>query len=220
MVYVTGDMHGDYSRFNNPALRQLKKEDILIVCGDFGFLWDGSDKKVRYNICFVDGTHENFDILNSFPVTQWNGGKVHKIADNIYHLMRGQIFRIDNMLYFTMGGGESPDIDIRFEENAWSKDEMPTGDEIIEGANNLEKLDCKIDFIITHEPPVKVKSFLKLRDGETAPVNGVNTYFEELSNVCTYRRWFFGSMHLDKYISSSLVAVYREIISAVTGEIL
>ena len=73
-----------------------------------------------------------------------------------------------------------------------------------------------------HHPrtPVKVKSFLKLRDGETAPVNGVNTYFEELSNVCTYRRWFFGSMHLDKYISSSLVAVYREIISAVTGEIL
>ena len=96
-------MHGDYSRFNNPALRQLKKEDILIVCGDFGFLWDGSSKErkilrklagKKYNICFVDGTHENFDILNSFPVTQWNGGKVHKIADNIYHLMRGQIFRI------------------------------------------------------------------------------------------------------------------------------
>jgi hypothetical protein len=229
MVYVTGDMHGDYARFENPAFKKFTKDDILIVCGDFGFLWDGSKEeqkrlrklaKKKFTICFIDGTHENFEILNSFPEEKWNGGKVHKIADNIYHLMRGQIFRIDNMTYFTMGGGESPDIDIRFEENAWSKDEFPTREEMIEGANNLEKLDCKIDFIITHEPPVKVKSFLQLKDGESATVNGLNTYFEELSGVCTYRRWFFGSMHLDKYISSSLLAVYKDIISAVTGEIM
>lgn len=229
MVYVTGDMHGDYSRFDAPALRQLKKDDVLLVCGDFGFIWDNSREeqkilkklsKKKYNICFIDGTHENFEILNAYPVTTWNGGKVHQIADNIYHLMRGQIFKIDNMTYFTMGGGESPDIDIRFEANAWSKYEFPSRDEMMEAANTLEKCDCKVDFIITHEPPIKVKSFLKLKDGEMVAVNGLNTYFEELSNACTYRRWFFGSMHLDKYISSSLVAVYRDIISAVTGEIL
>ena len=63
-------------------------------------------------------------------------------------------------------------------------------------------------------------AFIKLRDGETAPVNGVNTYFEELSNVCTYRRWFFGSMHLDKFISSSRVAVYQAIINTITGEVI
>ena len=229
MVYVTGDMHGDISRFDEPALRQLKKGDVLVVCGDFGFIWDNSRQeqknlkkiaKKKFTVCFIDGTHENFEKLNSLPETVWQGGKVHKVEDNIYHLMRGQVFKIDNITYFTMGGGESPDIDIRFEENAWSKDEFPTRDEMIEGANKLEALNCKIDYIFTHEPPVKVKSFLCLKDEESAAVNGLNTYLEELSNACTYRRWFFGSMHLDKFISSSMVAVYQSVINTATGEIL
>lgn len=117
MVYVTGDMHGDIARFDSPALKRLKKGDTLIVCGDFGFVWDNSKaeqktlKKLgskKYNICFIDGTHENFELLNAFPVTEWCGGKVHHICGNLYHLMRGQVFRIDNMTFFTMGGGESP----------------------------------------------------------------------------------------------------------------
>lgn len=229
MIFITGDMHGDYSRFENPALKKLKKEDILIVCGDFGFIWDNSKQeqkilaklaKKKYTICFLDGTHENFELLNSYPVDMWHGGKVHRIDSNIYHLMRGQVFKLESLNFFTMGGGESPDIDIRFEENAWSKDEFPSREEMLEGAQNLEKLNCKIDFILTHEPPINVRSFLSLKDAENVPVNGLNTYFEELSNVCSYRRWFFGSMHLDKYISSSLVAVYQNIINAVTGEIL
>ena len=44
MVYVTGDTHGDISFFKDPKLKKLTEEDILIVCGDFGFLWDRSDK--------------------------------------------------------------------------------------------------------------------------------------------------------------------------------
>ena len=47
MVYVTGDTHGDISFFKDPKLKKLTDEDILIVCGDFGFLWDRSDKEKR-----------------------------------------------------------------------------------------------------------------------------------------------------------------------------
>ena len=42
MVYITGDMHGDIKRFDSPAIKKLKKGDTLIVCGDFGFVWDNS----------------------------------------------------------------------------------------------------------------------------------------------------------------------------------
>ena len=85
MVYVTGDMHGDIARFDSPAVKRLKKGDTLIICGDFGFVWDNSKaeqktlKKLgskKYNICFIDGTHENFELLNAYPVTEWCGGKV------------------------------------------------------------------------------------------------------------------------------------------------
>ena len=172
MIYVTGDTHGIASRFNDPRLKNLKQGDTLIVCGDFGFLWNGSKDEInvlkklskkKYNICFVDGTHENFDMLNSIKIKKWNGGKVHHIASNIFHLMRGQVFEIEGTKIFTMGGGESPDIDIRFEMNTWSDLEIPTREELVEGVENLQKYGGKIDLIITHEPPAKIKDNKKAK---------------------------------------------------------
>ena len=45
MVYITGDLHGDFSRFSSPAMRRLRKGETLIVCGDFGFIWNGDKKE-------------------------------------------------------------------------------------------------------------------------------------------------------------------------------
>lgn len=63
---------------------------------------------------------------------------MHKIYDNLYHLMRGQIYNIDGKSVFTMGGGESPDIDIRSENDGWSRDEIPSQEELLEGAKILK----------------------------------------------------------------------------------
>ena len=80
LIYVTGDLHGDMERFKSKKLKKLKKGDTLIVCGDFGFVWDGGKKeqkllkwigKRRYQILFVDGTHENFDRLLTMSSLSW-----------------------------------------------------------------------------------------------------------------------------------------------------
>lgn len=49
-IYVTGDVHGraEYgaSRFafrSWPLGRTLTRDDVVIVAGDFGFVWDGSN---------------------------------------------------------------------------------------------------------------------------------------------------------------------------------
>ena len=132
MVYITGDTHGDMNRFGGSVAKKLGRGDTLIICGDFGFIWSGGKdeatnlKKLsekKYNICFIDGTHENFKLLNSAEVSEWNGGKVHHLGGNLYHLMRGQVYTIEGKKYFTMGGGESPDIDIRIDNNTWFKEE-------------------------------------------------------------------------------------------------
>ena len=49
MIYITGDTHGDISCFKNPKLNKLGEKDILIVCGDFGFIWNPHDKNERKN---------------------------------------------------------------------------------------------------------------------------------------------------------------------------
>ena len=114
MIYVTGDMHGDESRLYDSQWRKLKSGDILIVCGDFGYLWDGGKKEKsvieylgsrKFTVCFVDGTHENFSKINKCHETIWKGGHVHRISGNLFHLMRGQIFNIDGVKVFTFGGG-------------------------------------------------------------------------------------------------------------------
>ena len=66
MIYITGDLHGDLSRLETFRMRRLKRGDILLVCGDFGFLWNNSEEekkaleklsKKKYTIAFIDCTH-------------------------------------------------------------------------------------------------------------------------------------------------------------------
>lgn len=227
MIYVTGDMHGEQDRFADSRIKKLKRGDYLIICGDFGFIWDNSAKeraflkklsKKKFTTLFIDGTHENFDLLNSYEVTKWNGGKVHLINDKVIHLMRGQIYEIEDQTVFTMGGGISSDIDIRFENETWSSAEIPSKEELVEGVDNLEKYSGKIDLVITHEPPAKLKEFMLLKEKKAANITGINTYLEEMSEVCSFSHWYFGSLHIDKYISQTHVSVFKNIFNAKTGE--
>lgn len=227
MIYVTGDMHGEQSRFDDSRIKKLKRGDYLIICGDFGFLWDNSAKeraflkklsKKKYTTLFIDGTHENFDLLNQYEVSKWNGGKVHLINDKVIHLMRGQIYEIEDQTVFTMGGGVSSDIDIRFENETWSSAEIPSKEELVEGVDNLEKYGGKIDLVITHEPPAKMKEFMLLKEKKMSNITGINTYLQEMSEVCSFSHWFFGSLHIDKYISQTHVSVFKNVFDAKTGE--
>lgn len=92
MILITGDIHGshDISKLDNtqnPIFKKLTKEDYLIICGDFGLVWynDMADTLWRtwldekpFTTLFVDGNHENFDLLYEFPEEEWHGGRVHK----------------------------------------------------------------------------------------------------------------------------------------------
>lgn len=43
MIYVTGDTHGDFTKLNRdsfPEQKGMTKDDTVIICGDFGGVWD------------------------------------------------------------------------------------------------------------------------------------------------------------------------------------
>ena len=122
MIFVTGDTHGDFSRFRSNIFteqRMLTKDDYVIICGDFG-IWDNSKTENHwldwladrtFTTLFVTGNHSNYDLLSKLPVTEWNGGKVQFIRESVIHLMRAQIYNISGKSFFTMGGASSHDID-------------------------------------------------------------------------------------------------------------
>ena len=218
LVYVTGDTHGNFERFKEKSLKKLKRNDTIIVCGDFGFIWNNSYaekvnlrklSELKYNVAFVDGCHENFDLLYKYPMQTWNGGKVHMINDNIVHLMRGQVYTIDGLKVFAFGGGHSDDIEIRKETNSWYPKEEPTHEEVLDGVNNLIANDYHMDYIITHEPPSSVKTCL---DIQTVHRLECDAFFEQIKDNCTYKHWFFGKCHENKFIPLRFSALFDEVV--------
>ncbi len=224
MVYVTGDMHGDLERLYDKEFRKLKKGDVLLVCGDFGYIFDGSktEKQVikylatrKFVTAFVEGTHDNLDTIYRCRTTMWKGGMVHRIKGNLLHLMRGQIFNIDGYSFFTFGGGESIDKDMRVEHGRWWREEEATPAEMADGARVLYEAGCNVDFIITHEPPSLVKSAMLLRRGDTDRVNKLNGYLEEIGRSCTFGHWYFGSLHEDRVITEHHTCVFEKVLPVI-----
>lgn len=215
MIYVTGDTHGDVKRFK--AMKKLRRGDTLIICGDFGFFWDGSKKERSilkklearsYTIAFIDGCHENFDLLESFPVTEWNGGKARIVGKNIVHLMRGQVYTIEDKKIFTFGGGNSQDFIFRSEGENWWKREQPSHEEIIEAIENLRLNDNTVDYVITHEPPASLKDCLGV---DVLHRLEVHALFEDMIKSCTYNKWFFGKCHIDKHIPIKFYSIFNNV---------
>ena len=167
MIYITGDTHIpiDIVKLNNyrfPEQKNLTKNDYVLILGDCGICWGNYEEELywrenlknrNFTTLFIDGNHENFNLLKKYKVKKWNGGKVHFINDSIIHLMRGQVFIIENLKFFTMGGATSIDKHHRIEGKSWWPEEMPSNKEFNEGMNNLNKHNWEVDYVLTHAAP-------------------------------------------------------------------
>ncbi|MDL2215719.1 metallophosphoesterase [Ruminococcaceae bacterium OttesenSCG-928-N02] len=215
MLYVIGDLHGDLNRLKEPAIKRLTKRDTLIVLGDFGFLWAGDEREKRnlkwlsqrkFNLLFIEGTKDNYDLLREYPVQEFAGGRCRHIGGNVRQLMRGEIFTIEDMKLFCFGGGESQDKAERTEGVNWWRSEMPTADELDNAEENLAKNKWQVDYILTHEPSAKLSLFI---DQERIETNRLGRFFDELAEKVTYKTWYCGCFHRDMAIGTKAAVVYR-----------
>ena len=229
MVYLTGDTHGDLSRVEAVRRRlrgEARREDFILVLGDFGFVFNGGEKeraaleklgRMRVTFLFVDGNHENFDRLSTFPEQDWNGGRVHRVLPNVLHLMRGQVFTIEGRTYFTMGGAYSPDKPWRTEGRSWWAEEMPSAEEYETARRNLLAHGHKVDFILTHTAPQETTALRGLNDPREAELG---CFLDWVQQTTKYSGWYFGHVHRDRVLWRRQTAVFDEIvrIGVRTGE--
>lgn len=249
MIYVTGDTHGDWmSRLkvdSFPEQKEMTKDDFVIICGDFG-IWDNS-RREKYNLdwledkpfttLFVSGNHENYDILDSLPIEDWHGGKVNYIRPSVIHLMRGQVFNIEDKTFFTFGGASSHDITAgilepddpdfkdkkrrldkdpfalyRINHVSWWERELPNEEEMQEGLDNLQKQNNKVDYIITHSP---YTSLLRQVDGGSGLYQSdiLTDYLQKIKQTVEYKHFLFGHMHQNvNFYWERVTCIYEQII--------
>jgi len=218
MIYVTGDTHGEYNEFLNRLKdKNLSKDDFVIVCGDFGFVWNDQYHRyflakltaVPFTILFIDGNHEDFDLLGTYPVIEWHGGKVHKVANNIYHLMRGQLFDIEGKTFFTIGGAYSVDKSFRTEGKSWWKDELPSDEDYKTADHTLNNCNFKTDFVLTHTIPKTAVCMLGIApDPHDAELTG---YLDWLFEKLDFKAWFAGHFHINQTLWEKLHILYDDV---------
>lgn len=213
MIYITGDTHGGYDikKFDKHT---FKGDDIVIVCGDFGYVWEHDPlyykaergrldlfiKNIGCTVLFVDGNHSNFARLNDYPVIRLYGGNVHKVAENCYHLIRGEKYEINGYKFLAIGGAESHDMHIRKEGLNWWKEESITDEEINKAIANCGG----IDFVLSHTAPTDLH--YKLFVNNYLPMSTFNashscTQLEKLRRTLDEKgkpyKWFLGHYHYD-----------------------
>lgn len=251
MIFGTGDIHGNpYFKLSEeafPEQHEMTKNDYVFISGDFGCVFNhkGETKQEKekldwlesrnFTTLFCDGNHENFDRLNAYPTEEWNGGLVHKIRPSVIHLMRGQVYTINDKKFFVFGGARSHDIKdgilemddpkipewwndrtklFRINRFDWWEQEMPSESEMKTGLENLAKHNFKVDYIITHDMPTSTLTLycaLYNSAGFYKP-DKFNDYLEDIRTKTEYTHWFCGHYHDDKHITQKESVLMDQIV--------
>jgi len=244
-IYITGDLHGDLQRFQPGIFYEqegLTKEDMALVCGDFGCVWHGDGRDDEgldwlesrpFTTSFVTGNHENYDALRKYPLEEWRGGNIRRIRPSVILLERGQIFNLGGKRFFTMGGASSHDIQ----------------DGILEPDDPLLKKKCRVldargaMYRVNHlswwkEELPSEEEYQTARanlgkagwevdyilthccstsvqdelSGRFYQADALTDFLEEVTQRCKFKYHFFGHYHMDRIIQKKYVLLYEQII--------
>ena len=280
MIFLTGDTHGAVpfglhsvdgfsKRFNTenfPEQKEMTRDDYVIICGDFGGIWNydsrydstqsgfrdkiclehGESKEEKYwldwlagknfTVLFCDGNHENYDRLyGAYPEVDFQGGRAHKIRENVFHLMRGYVFDLNGMSFFVFGGAGSHDISggilrpyqfqteqdykavykklwdsgalFRVEHISWWEEELPSDEEMERGIRSLSKYNWNVDFVVSHCAPTDIAALSGYSDR-----NRLTQYLETISEQLSFRKWFFGHYHSNRQVPGKYIMLYEQVI--------
>jgi len=157
-IGILGDLHGDLEHlFVVSRTMEARGIRVLVQLGDFGFIWPGTNwghaldrienrlRKSNQVLYFVDGNHEDFTTLNTFPI---GADGLRRVRPSIIHIPRGwRATLAHGRTFAAMGGASSIDRGLREEGVSWWPEESIT-------EADLEQLGTEpVDILVGHDGP-------------------------------------------------------------------
>ena len=209
IVDIMGDIHGDAAPLYYWATQY--NHDILIIAGDFGFLFGNTNdlticetfrKKFKHKkVLIVPGNHDDYDQIYDLPQVTIYGAKAYKLSNNFFYIDRGEILNINNTTFLCISGADSIDKLWRFDymkdnpgSKIWWQQEQITQSDIDNALRNCAKYNYKLDYVISHEVPIRAKAEI-LGNFRYSSANSA-TLLWDLANQIQFSMWYCGHLHL------------------------
>lgn len=211
-LFVTGDTHGgiDMSKLNSRHFRNtdLTKEDILVIMGDAGFVWNGGgeekfwqkflDDKPWTTFCVL-GNHEAYHLIEQLPIVDFHGAPARKVNDSIYYAISGEVYNLCGKKCLVVNGADSHDKAFRKEGISWWEQERITQDDINKALISLAQHNDKVDFIFSHTGGTEVNRMLGFKPTHS------DFMLDLVLNTADYDQHFCGHYHIDKLCDKSRI---------------
>ena len=212
MIYITGDMHRDFSRLDNI---KFNKDDMLIILGDAGinYYLNEEDNKFKeylkkYNVkmfCIRGNHEERPENIETYKEINIFGGKVYLEEDYPYLIFAkdGEEYNIDGKSVLVIGGAYSVDKEYRLMYGyKWFKDEQLTKEEMDTIYNKVKGK--HYDVVLTHTCPYKyepVEVFLSGID-QSKVDKSIELFLNKIEDSIEYDKWYCGHYHTEKKIDN------------------
>ncbi|MBN6777542.1 metallophosphatase family protein [Pseudoclavibacter alba] len=152
---IAGDWHGRLE-FAADAVRHAKQAgaDAIIHLGDFGYQFEFSYLYTLGLVLgdtplfFIDGNHENFDVLLQHPLA---ADGTRPLTSHITHLPRGFSWQWHGHRWLALGGAHSVDREQRETGVSWWPEERITREDI-ERASSMGA----VEVMLSHDSPAGV----------------------------------------------------------------
>lgn len=214
MFYVTGDTHGDFSRYYDfMARRKPTREDTLIVLGDAGlnFYRNEIDERRKdfvnsfpFTTFCVHGNHEIRPAnIPTYKTREYCGGTVwyEEQCPRILFAKDGEVYQFEEYACIVIGGAYSVDKYYRLaHELPWFADEQPSEEIKAYTEAQLARRENRIDIVLSHTCPIAYEPTETFISGLNQALIDKSTeqWLGAIEERIQYQRWYCGHYHTIK----------------------
>lgn len=215
MIYITGDMHREFTRVLDLCYTiHTTKDDILIILGDAGINYYGQkdiELKQQLNslpitLFCIHGNHEQRpENIDTYKERIFKGGIVYceKKYPSLLFAKDGEIYNLNNKKVLVIGGAYSVDKEIRIlRKLGWWKNEQPS-EETKSKVLEMIKNNLNVDVVLTHTCPYKYLPYEVFLQGidQSKVDQDTEKFLDTVENRLHYKKWYCGHYHTEKVIN-------------------